>query len=1541
MSGLILNITADQAGLTQVNQAIIRLETLLTKPVSADMSALTGQISALNVKTTEANASLTKTQKALAATTAATKATAAGAKTAGEALGVVAAGAETAKASVNLLNSSLSVFTAEMTNAAGVLEVNTSLLGLQAAEAKILQANMALLSVEQRNMLRDAQGLVGVTALLNQEFQLQAELVTIEAASHNVLLRTMKAETVASAQLLLSKGLITQARFDDIAGTTKEASATQLLVAEFTKEITGTNLLTASHSELVRMRSVSAQSAHILTKTMQEQGAAASALLVKMEALSPAVRSVMVAEQGSVGVMSAANAEMALQAELTGLMAVGQSAYIKTLKAETLALAKLALIKGSINQQRYNEIAGIEKVVVGLNAETAAINKVTVASRQATAAQAQMNGVMRGAAGATGTLWLSYGAILPLLATFAVVLGTIKGYKAALDFEYAIGYMEALGKATGDTTASLEELKSGLLGIKDVAHGPNDLAISLKALMKAGFGAAESMKEIQTLSRLATIAEEDLAVTTTAVISQFRAWSVESVGAARGVATMSEAANVLAAAALTTTLDVGELAKMMKYTPVLATQSAASFVELTAALGTMSNMGVRGTTAATSLRTAMLQLQSPTTKTRKLLRDLGLEVDLFTDEGKLRSMSGLFDALATSLKGVADKKRLELLKSMFSIRAGSAGAVMLDQFNRAIQEGTFSFKAQVEMLEKVKNEGRFINDMYEDISKTTSVLWDETKASWERVAVGILNTDTIKAFVKNLKDFADSGALAVLAKQMGMLVSASGHLANVVVKPTRGIMSFIGDLGTDISELRASMFGADEQFMSSLNAVGLYAREKQGLIDRTYEENSAARILIDTYGSLKVAAQVAPLDAKIGSLQGTIERLEEGAHALRSALNVTPEGSAKDGIRAQLEELRALRWEYEKLRKEKAELLRDPEAYEAKRAALEAKKAGVAAKIEENAATLAYAIDRRAIELHSIKLARADALAGDQFELKLLEQKHKDKLISLEDYRAKKKTITDKMLQDDMVLLQAQWELADTKWKEAVKESQSDTAVPGAGKAAIAAETKRDKIRKQIEQKFLDGVRANVIFSGESNSIKLANEKKYAEDSVATESARIEAVNRFDSESLASQTEKLDARHAADLISEVAYLEESRNLKRKAFAIEESALKDRAALLKTQRDEALKLKDPEEQADAVGELDKSITKVSASLATVAANKDGFEDIVTLEDVATAKEFSKALEGISRAAADMADEADFDLSIRTMDDDEQKLSKDRRGNQLERESATADVMKEGWVGVELESRITDVNEAYDEIDARVLSSYEKQQEAQNDFYGGAQKGLNDYIASTEDMFGSMANMVSNAFSNMEDAMVDFVTTGKFSFTDFANSLIKDMVRMAIQQSIMGPLASAFGSWMGGMGGSTYALGTPGASAGPALADGGVFANAKLQPFADGGIVNSPTVFPFANGTGLMGEAGPEAIMPLTRINGKLGVEASGSGGGGSVTVNNYGDAKEVDVQQKNNSSGGTDIVITLEKALSDRIKTRGSGLSRTLESTYGFKRVGGR
>jgi hypothetical protein len=71
----------------------------------------------------------------------------------------------------------------------------------------------------------------------------------------------------------------------------------------------------------------------------------------------------------------------------------------------------------------------------------------------------------------------------------------------------------------------------------------------------------------------------------------------------------------------------------------------------------------------------------------------------------------------------------------------------------------------------------------------------------------------------------------------------------------------------------------------------------------------------------------------------------------------------------------------------------------------------------------------------------------------------------------------------------------------------------------------------------------------------------------------------------------------------------------------------------------------------------------------------------------------------------------------------------------------------------------------------------------------------------------------------------------------------------------------------------------------FANGGVVASGRVQAFARGGVVDRPVAFPMRGGTGLMGEAGPEAIMPLARgPDGRLGVQAGGARAGGGRAVN---------------------------------------------------------
>lgn len=104
---------------------------------------------------------------------------------------------------------------------------------------------------------------------------------------------------------------------------------------------------------------------------------------------------------------------------------------------------------------------------------------------------------------------------------------------------------------------------------------------------------------------------------------------------------------------------------------------------------------------------------------------------------------------------------------------------------------------------------------------------------------------------------------------------------------------------------------------------------------------------------------------------------------------------------------------------------------------------------------------------------------------------------------------------------------------------------------------------------------------------------------------------------------------------------------------------------------------------------------------------------------------------------------------------------------------------------------------------------------------------------------------------------------------ANTIVDSVYSIAMK-----PVTGALGGFL--------AQGLSGVmGAGMPFAAGGAFSQGRVRPFAKGGIVGAPTTFPMRGGMGLMGEAGPEAIMPLARgPDGRLGVQG---GGGRSVNV----------------------------------------------------------
>ncbi len=242
------------------------------------------------------------------------------------------------------------------------------------------------------------------------------------------------------------------------------------------------------------------------------------------------------------------------------------------------------------------------------------------------------------------------------------------------------------------------------------------------------------------------------------------------------------------------------------------------------------------------------------------------------------------------------------------------------------------------------------------------------------------------------------------------------------------------------------------------------------------------------------------------------------------------------------------------------------------------------------------------------------------------------------------------------------------------------------------------------------------------------------------------------------------------------------------------------------------------------------------------------------------------------------------------------------------------------------------------------------EMSRSFSTGANVGFKSYIDDAGNAAKQSQSLVTNSFTAMENAVAQFATNSAGAFKNFANAVISEIIRIQIRMAIAGLVKYFAPAATGNTGADQGArLETGGAASNLEVpqANGGVWSGGAIVPFANGDIFATPTYFPMSNGqTGLLGEAGEEAIMPLSRgSDGKLGVKASGSGqtrvNASNVQVNviNNGaaDGYEASASQSTDSNGTSIITVLVDKvkgAMTDDVRKNGQ-FSRLLSAKYGL------
>lgn len=314
-----------------------------------------------------------------------------------------------------------------------------------------------------------------------------------------------------------------------------------------------------------------------------------------------------------------------------------------------------------------------------------------------------------------------------------------------------------------------------------------------------------------------------------------------------------------------------------------------------------------------------------------------------------------------------------------------------------------------------------------------------------------------------------------------------------------------------------------------------------------------------------------------------------------------------------------------------------------------------------------------------------------------------------------------------------------------------------------------------------------------------------------------------------------------------------------------------------------------------------------------------------------------------------DQAAINLQVASVSMGQQELALQRQLIQIEKDADNQRLQLErdrankayGMDDDEYQGRLRLISDFERKRKQQVIDGNADLLAAQGDWENGMVGAIKNFEESAANVASSTKSMFTNAFEGIGDAIANFVTTGKLNFADLASSIVSDLVKIETRILVSQALQSIFGSFTPG----TDALALSGinsqissnTSAIKWNANGGVYDSPSLSDYS-GQVVDRPTMFAFAKGAGVMGEAGPEAILPLTLgSNGKLGVQSAG--GGTQVEVNITNNGQPVQAQQTGTRQDGSKVIIDMVLTAVAQDVSRGGKVAKAHEQRYGIRQRG--
>lgn len=484
---------------------------------------------------------------------------------------------------------------------------------------------------------------------------------------------------------------------------------------------------------------------------------------------------------------------------------------------------------------------------------------------------------------AVGTAMTAVGGTLTKSVTLPVIGLGAAVMKVGNDFESQMSRVKAIAGATGEEMEKLNDLALKLGA--ETSFSAGEAAEGMENLASAGFTVNEIIDAMPGLLDLAASSGTDLATATEIAASSIRGFGLEASDA-------THVADVFAEAAARTNAQTEDMGEAMKYIAPVAKAMGQSLEETAAAVGILSDAGIKGAQAGTSLRGALSRLAKPTEQMTKTMEQYGLS--FYDASGNMLQLNQIVAELEDGLGGLTQEQRNNALVTLFGQESLSGMLALMERGPEELQALTQSFYdvdgAAAEMADTMMdNTPGAIEEMMGSI---------ETLAIKIQQVMAPVVTDIVKKITEFINKISsmDEETLQLVVK-ITAIAAAMGPVLLIFGKITKTVGSVI-NVFTSLSGVVGRVAGTLGQVIGALS----------GTI--TGPLTGAASVITRIITSLTaLAPTILPIVAVVGTLTAAFKHLWDTNEEFRESMTAIWEGISNtigkfcDGIVERINEL--------------------------------------------------------------------------------------------------------------------------------------------------------------------------------------------------------------------------------------------------------------------------------------------------------------------------------------------------------------------------------------------------------------------------------------------------------------------------------------------------------------------------------------------------------------------------------------------------------------------------------------------------------------